>query len=160
MLSGRRYHCPRCGGDLRGEKSFFGGLTYACLRCGSKAGQQEIVAGQAQADIHRKREWDSKAGERNKQAEALAALYEKSNQEARTCPSCEQPVGLWLAYRFEYPSGHVITYPRGEGAFVVPRSPYNELPNVTLGEYECSTCGVVWFASTPSSPEEPGKFRL
>jgi hypothetical protein len=152
MLSGRRYHCPRCGGELRGEKSFFGGFTYTCIRCGRKAGEDEVVAGQAQADAHRKREWDSKAGERKKLADAAKAACEKANQAARTCPSCDRSDGLWLAYRFEYRSGHVINHPRDEGLFVVPRSPFNELPERTLGEYECSACGIVWFAPIPSHP--------
>lgn len=160
MLSGRRYHCPRCGGELRGEKSFFGGFTYTCLRCGSKAGQDEVVAGQARADLHRKREWDSQAGERQRQADERAAAYERANQEARTCPSCDRPEGLWLAYRFEYRSGHVITEPRDGGIMIAPRSPFNEMPIRTLGEYECSGCGIVWFANLPSAPEEPGRFRL
>lgn len=152
MLSGRRYGCPQCGGNLQGEKSFFGGFTFTCLRCGSKAAHDQIVAGQAQADAHRKREWDSQAGQRQRQADAEAAACEKANQETRTCPSCENPEGLWLAFRFEYRSGHVITHPRDEGLFVVPRSPLNELPERTMGEYECAACGTVWIAPTPRRP--------
>ena len=80
MLSGRRYHCPSCGGELRGEKSFFSGFTYTCLRCGRKAGENEVVAGQAPADAHRKREWDSKAGERKKQADIAKAVTAQTEQ--------------------------------------------------------------------------------
>ncbi len=153
MLGVRRYHCPRCGGDLGVEKSIFGGLTYGCVRCGSKGSAQEIADGQAQADLHRRRE-------RMKLAEEVAKACEQANQEARTCPSCDKAEGLWLGYRFEYRSGHVAAYPREEGTFIVPRSPYGELPSVTLGEYECSDCGVVWFADLPRSPKEPGRPSL
>jgi len=135
-------------------RSLSGGFTYTCLGCGSKAGNDEIVAGQPQDDAHRKREWESEAGERKKQADAAQAACEKANQAARTCPSCAPPDGLWLAYRFEYRSGHVINHPRDEGLFVVPQSPFNELPVRTLGEHECSACGIAWIAPIFRHPGE------
>jgi DNA-directed RNA polymerase subunit M/transcription elongation factor TFIIS len=156
MLSGRQTFCPRCGDSMRGETSFFGGLSFTCRKCGHTASASEAAAGQAQANAHRKREWDSQAGERQRLADERAAACEQANQEARTCPTCESPTGLWLAYRFEYRSGHVITEPRDDGIMIAPRSPFNEMPIRTLGEYECSGCGSVWFADLPSSPEEPG----
>ena len=135
-------------------RSLSGAFTYTCLGCGSKAGHDEIVAGQAQDDAHRKRERESKAGERKKQADAAQAACKKASQAARTCPSCARPDGLWLAYRFEYRSGHVINHPRDEGLFVVPQSPFNELPVLTLGEYECSAYGIVWIAPISTHPDE------